>query len=658
LDVALRSHLASVIRPLEIVISDYGSENHRDVRAIADKHGCKYIYTPADVWSRSAALNAGIKVAGSHNILTTDADILFSPKAHEILLHNLAHMPHSVQIIQCRDLPEGFGSENLSSFDWDKFLTVSTVRPRWGMGGSATFRKSLFFKLHGFDERMTVWGGEDDDFVQRARRSGAVLNWIEDREAQIYHIWHAPDSRGISGSAQKSVKRNRKILEEDRSVLRNLNQSYRTSTGYVPTVSIVISTRNRPELLNEAIESCLKQTYQDFEILVVDDGSGEDTRPMLEHFGDDRIRTLRFDQSRGLAFARNRANAIARGEFIAIHDDDDLMLPQRLEHQLSAITDDSAGSYGGWIDFNDETGKIAANPGRMTFDRASLIFAGKTLVHAGSLIRRKVFEHYKYNEAFLANSDYHVMNRIARGNVRLVHCGHYVILRRLHSHNLSGTHASTQRSTSSISQAMSRAMLSIELEQAYRTAAGNNQLFSIDPAEIIEAAAYLPHRLLRKTLRVELEEPLSDFMPEDWLASIIPPGRQIGIEFAGSGSNGIQALTVDLCQGGAMEDEIISLISRAARVRHAKEMHLPLAYPDFSAFEADCGAKAEVVNKDTVHVTVERKLSKAFHIIGKHCRHCSITMGDESHFQLALPRLKRPIENLLLAKLNGLIANS
>ncbi len=646
LDVAIRAHLGSSIHGIEVVISDYGSENHRDVEAIAHRHGCRYIYTVADVWSRSAALNAGIKAASSENILTTDADILFAPQSHEILLKNLALMPDSVQIIQCRDLPEGFGADSLTHFDWDQLFQVSSIRPRWGMGGSATFTKALFARLHGFEERMTVWGGEDNDLVQRARRSGAILNWVEDAEAQIYHIWHLPDSRGTSSAGTKVVEQNKKILNEDRTMVRNLARTYRGSASFVPTVSIVITTRNRPNLLQESVASCLNQTFQDFEILVVDDGSDDELKPMLDDFGDDRIRLLRLDKNRGVGFARNYANRVARGEFIAIHDDDDLMLPQRLEHQLSAVLDDAAGSYGGWIDFDDRTGALVPNPGRTTFDRGSMMFV-RTLVHASILIRRQVLEHYRYNENFLANSDYHLLNRIARGGVGLAHCGHYVILRRLHSHNLTGTHSTVQKSTANISKAMARGAISAGLEQRYKKASRARLEADIPPSEVVAAAQHLPPRLRSRKIRVEFSAPLTGQHGEfQALASVLSSCENLNLEFTPGPLGGVKAVTLADSGDGA-RDQLISMFSTMGSIDRVTEMMLPLAYPDYSTLEAEIAEGDSVERKYISIDTIEGCLP----VLQKHCRYCHLSAGGAAGYILGLPPLQPAVQALLQAKL-------
>ncbi|MCB5176426.1 glycosyltransferase family 2 protein [Microvirga lenta] len=654
LEVAIRSHRSSNTEDLEIVISDYGSDNSSAVRKIAERFGCGYVYTDADVWSRSAALNAGIRIASSQNILTTDGDIIFSPRSHEVLLSNLSRMPDSVQIIQCRDLPEGYGAEGLSSFDWDELCSVSSIRPRWGMGGSATFTRALFSRLHGFEERMTVWGGEDNDFVQRARRSGALLNWVEDPAAQIYHIWHAPDSRGASPAGAKTIEQNKKILQNDHTIVRNLSRSYRGSAPFVPTVSIVIPIGERPGSLRESLSSCLRQTFQDFELLVVSDGSGEGLRPILNAFDDKRIRLLELGESRGPGFARNCATALAQGEFITIHSDEDIMLPRRLERQLAAIIDDCAGSYGGSIGFDDQTGALTLNPGRRAFDCASMMF-GRTPSHTSFLVRRRVLEHYRYNENFLVDSEYHLLNRIARAGIRLTHCGHYVVFRRIHANDPAGTYLSAQKPTAGISKAMARSTVSADRDHQLGKASRANPQAEMDLSEVIDAIRHLPPRLLAKSMRLEFMVPLpgsSDTFK--FLASALASHRSITFEFDSEGSRGIVAVTIPLDDASSSQDDIASRFARIGTIASADEVVLPLAYPNLPILEHDLlsgpDRKGETLG-------VGRDIEGILRVIGKHCGRCVLSTGEDDGYRLDLPPLGPATGTLVRAKLGGFLTN-
>ncbi|HWP57415.1 MAG TPA: glycosyltransferase [Candidatus Acidoferrales bacterium] len=100
-----------------------------------------------------------------------------------------------------------------------------------------------------------------------------------------------------------------------------------------PEISVVIPTYNRREMVREAIESVLRQTCRDFELIVVDDGSEDGTGALLARYGE-KLR-LCAQPHRGVAAARNRGVQESRGYYLAFLDSDDLWLPRKLEVQLA-----------------------------------------------------------------------------------------------------------------------------------------------------------------------------------------------------------------------------------------------------------------------------------------------------------------------------------
>ena len=104
-----------------------------------------------------------------------------------------------------------------------------------------------------------------------------------------------------------------------------------------PRVSVIIPSYNRAHLLGRAIQSVLDQTYQDFEIIVVDDGSKDNTEEVVRSFNDKRIRYIRHEVNKGGATARNTGIKAARCEYIAFQDSDDEWLPDKLEKQMKVF---------------------------------------------------------------------------------------------------------------------------------------------------------------------------------------------------------------------------------------------------------------------------------------------------------------------------------
>ncbi len=122
----------------------------------------------------------------------------------------------------------------------------------------------------------------------------------------------------------------------------------------IPDVSVVIPTRDRWRFLRAALRSALAQRGVSVEILVVDDGSRDETPVRLAEFDDARVRTFRNEMSRGVSAARNLGLRRARAPWVAFLDDDDLWAPQKLERQLEAARAAGAGfAYCGAV-FVDE----------------------------------------------------------------------------------------------------------------------------------------------------------------------------------------------------------------------------------------------------------------------------------------------------------------
>ncbi|MEO5742185.1 MAG: glycosyltransferase family A protein, partial [Vicinamibacterales bacterium] len=102
-------------------------------------------------------------------------------------------------------------------------------------------------------------------------------------------------------------------------------------------VSVVIPTQNRRALLSEAIATLMAQTYPDWELIVVDDGSTDDTRRFLEAQRDPRMRFIIRESAEGPSAARNAGLAEARGDLIMFLDDDDLLRPETLARLSDAL---------------------------------------------------------------------------------------------------------------------------------------------------------------------------------------------------------------------------------------------------------------------------------------------------------------------------------
>jgi glycosyltransferase involved in cell wall biosynthesis len=104
----------------------------------------------------------------------------------------------------------------------------------------------------------------------------------------------------------------------------------------MPKVSVIIPTYNYGRFLGEAIQSVLDQTFADFDLIVVDDGSTDKTREVVAGFKDDRIRYI-YQENRGVSAAQNVGILASKGEYVALLGADDVWLPEKLELQVNVL---------------------------------------------------------------------------------------------------------------------------------------------------------------------------------------------------------------------------------------------------------------------------------------------------------------------------------
>jgi len=133
----------------------------------------------------------------------------------------------------------------------------------------------------------------------------------------------------------------------------------------VPRVSVVIPTRDRARLVVRAIRSVLAQTVEDLELIVVDDGSTDDTAQLIGGIEDPRIQLITHDTPRGGAAARNTGIQASRAALVAFLDSDDEWLPRKLERQLAALEaapphTGVACAWATWIDGTGEEVDVSA----------------------------------------------------------------------------------------------------------------------------------------------------------------------------------------------------------------------------------------------------------------------------------------------------------
>lgn len=180
-------------------------------------------------------------------------------------------------------------------------------------------------------------------------------------------------------------------------------------------VSVLMPVYNTPEeYLRPAIESILVQTYQDFEFVILNDASpDENVEKIVKSYSDKRIRYYKNDVNRGISFSRNRLIELAKGEYLAVFDHDDISFPNRLEKEVAFLDSHSdVGVVGSWYQAFEKD-KVRKFP---TDDAAIKrgLMNGCVVSHTSAMIRKSVLvdNHIIYEEAFSPAEDYALWCRL------------------------------------------------------------------------------------------------------------------------------------------------------------------------------------------------------------------------------------------------------
>jgi len=188
-----------------------------------------------------------------------------------------------------------------------------------------------------------------------------------------------------------------------------------TAISGKPKVSVIIPTYNRGWILREAIDSVLDQEFKDFELIVVDDGSTDDTHDILDTYGQE-ITVLR-QRNKGVSAARNRGVSVAAGQLIAFLDSDDLWLPPKLTRQVDFFSSNPAAVINQSEEIWIRNG-ARVNPGKRHRKFSGMIFERSLdlcLVSPSAvMIRKQLFDIVGlFDESLPACEDYDLWLRIS-----------------------------------------------------------------------------------------------------------------------------------------------------------------------------------------------------------------------------------------------------
>jgi glycosyltransferase involved in cell wall biosynthesis len=186
----------------------------------------------------------------------------------------------------------------------------------------------------------------------------------------------------------------------------------------VTRVSIVMSVFNGARYLGDAIDSLLNQTFRDFEIIIVNDASTDDSERIIQKYDDRRIRCIHNDNNIGLTRSLNRGLSIAVGEYVARMDADDISLPERLAAQVAFLDSHAdVGVLGTGFQLIDESGckgESIVFPGDHGFLKWKMCFFFNPIAHPSVMVRRNLMNVAgNYDEQLSTSQDYDLWARLS-----------------------------------------------------------------------------------------------------------------------------------------------------------------------------------------------------------------------------------------------------
>jgi glycosyltransferase involved in cell wall biosynthesis len=266
-----------------------------------------------------------------------------------------------------------------------------------------------------------------------------------------------------------------------------------------PKVTVFIPVHNRERYIGDAIQSILVQDFQDFDILLIDDGSTDRSVEVMRSFHDPRICIVQNETNLGIPQTRNRGLELARGEYIALLDSDDRASSDRLHKQIAYLdTHQECVQIGSWCRMMNEQGiplkKIKRQPAHPEEIKAELLFrccmSNRTIMGRTEILRK-----FGYRNDFPRCQDYDLHVRLS-SQFKMANIPECLVLGRIHFQQITAL-------TTDLGNAKKREIVSTQLHQLG---------MSFSPADLD------PHLMLSRMRKMQFTPDTSYLRwAEDWL---------------------------------------------------------------------------------------------------------------------------------------------
>ena len=229
-----------------------------------------------------------------------------------------------------------------------------------------------------------------------------------------------------------------------------------------PILSVLMPAYNAERYVVSAIKSVLDQTFTDFELLLIDDGSSDSTLELVQSLTDNRLKIVQNEQNMGLVGTLQKGLLLCRGRYIARMDADDICLADRFAKQIDFLgAHPEVDIVGGAIQFfgDEQPTAVHVFPGEHNEIRAGLLFYC-TLAHPALMFRRELVDQglFQYSDTYRHAEDYHLWSQLLR-QARSANLQDCVLMYRLHTKQISSGQSSKQYE-------VSRQVRKLMLEQA------------------------------------------------------------------------------------------------------------------------------------------------------------------------------------------------
>jgi len=427
---------------LEIIVINSGSQENEEaiVREYQQKHNNIVYIETEQREGIYTAWNRAVKVARGTFLTNANTDDRHREDALEIMSEMLLANPDVALVYGdqiCTDTPNATFT-NHHAIEMARRAEYNHERLLFGccVGSQPMWRKSLHTELGYFDDTLTCAG--DWDF------------WLRISISSRYKFKHIPEFLGLYYYNENGIEHGRKIhsLYERYIVGKRYGNPYISVIPLYhnksnPLVSVIMPAYNAVDYIMEAIESVLIQNYRNFELVIINDGSTDNTEEVVLGFKDERIRYFR-QENRGLAATHNVGIKKSRGEFIIKLDCDDMMMPDFIAKHLQEFEKhpdvDLVYCDDCLIDENSKPIRVIERPEYT--DRKLLIRdlfrCGFPVVPFRTCIRRNVFDKIGFfDEELLVGEDYDMMRRFVKHGLKTHHLKGALYLRRMTSDSLS-----------------------------------------------------------------------------------------------------------------------------------------------------------------------------------------------------------------------------